>query len=454
MDLAVLPDARVLHTERSGEVWLHTPATGLKTLAAKLNVYQHDEEGLQSIALDPNFATNRWVYLYYSPPLDTPVDDPATPTVNEGDAPFFGEDADFEPFKGHIQLSRFKWAGSTIDLASEQKILQVPVDRGICCHVGGDIVFDAAGNLILATGDDTNPFESDGYSPIDEREGRNPAFDAQRSSANTNDLRGKILRITVGASGGYTIPAGNLFVDQNELTRPEIYLMGLRNPFRIEFNQRTGELYVADYSPDAATRRTRCAARPATASGWRSRSRATSAGRTAPPRSCRTSTTTSPPAVRRGVRLRRAGQRVAAQHRGDAAAARDPAAGLVHVRAVRGVPRARHRRHRPDGRPRLPLRRQGGEQEGLDGLARLLRQRAALLRVDARLHQGVLRQRRPGSRTSPRRWTTTTRSTSSSARTGRCTCSSTATGSSARTCRAPSWPASTSSAPAATAPRA
>ena len=228
------------------------PATGLKTLAAKLNVYQHDEEGLQSIALDPNFASNRWVYLYYSPPLNTPVDDPATPTVNEGDAPFFGTPADFAPFKGYIQLSRFKWAGSTIDLASEQKILQVPVDRGICCHVGGDIVFDAAGNLILATGDDTNPFESDGYSPIDEREGRNPAFDAQRSSANTNDLRGKILRITVGANGGYTIPAGNLFVDQNELTRPEIYLMGLRNPFRIEFNQRTGELYVADYSPDAA----------------------------------------------------------------------------------------------------------------------------------------------------------------------------------------------------------
>ena len=87
IDLAVLPDQRVLHTERSGEVWLHNPANGLKTLAAKVVVYSHDEEGLQSIALDPNFASNKWVYLYYSPPLDTPVDDPATPTVNEGDAP-------------------------------------------------------------------------------------------------------------------------------------------------------------------------------------------------------------------------------------------------------------------------------------------------------------------------------------------------------------------------------
>ena len=85
IDLAVLPDARVLHTERSGEVWLHDPANGLKTLAAKLNVYSHDEEGLQSIALAPGFdgARNNWIYLYYSPPLDTPVDDPSTPRTDE-----------------------------------------------------------------------------------------------------------------------------------------------------------------------------------------------------------------------------------------------------------------------------------------------------------------------------------------------------------------------------------
>ncbi len=253
MDLAVLPDGRVLHTERSGEVWLHDPSTGLKTLAAKLDVYQHDEEGLQSIAIDPNFEDNGWIYLYYSPPLDTPVDDPATPTVNEGDAPEFGTPADFAPFKGYIQLSRFQWTGDTIDLGSEQKILQVPVDRGICCHVGGDIVFDGQGNLFLSTGDDTNPFQSDGYAPIDERPNRNPVFDAQRTSANTNDLRGKVLRITVNADGSYSIPEGNLFEDDNPLTKPEIYLMGLRNPFRIEFNQATGELYVADYSPDAGT---------------------------------------------------------------------------------------------------------------------------------------------------------------------------------------------------------
>ncbi|GAA3613283.1 hypothetical protein GCM10022419_118010 [Nonomuraea rosea] len=255
MDLAVLPDSRVLHTTRKGEVWLHDPKTGLNTQAAQLDVYQHDEEGLQSIALSPGFGKGSkkddWVYLYYSPPLDTPIDDPATPDVNEGDAPLTGAPADFAPFKGLIRLSRFRFAGASIDLRTEQRILDVPVDRGICCHVGGDIVFDAAGNLYLSTGDDTNPFASDGYAPIDERADRNPAFDAQRSAGNTNDLRGKILRVSVRENGSYTIPRGNLFRPGTAGTRPEIYAMGLRNPFRIELNRATGELYVGDYSPDA-----------------------------------------------------------------------------------------------------------------------------------------------------------------------------------------------------------
>ncbi len=49
-------------------------------------LYQHDEEGLQGIAVDPNFEDNRWVYLYYSPRLNTPTDVRGT-GINEGDAP-------------------------------------------------------------------------------------------------------------------------------------------------------------------------------------------------------------------------------------------------------------------------------------------------------------------------------------------------------------------------------
>ncbi|HET8756538.1 MAG TPA: PKD domain-containing protein, partial [Solirubrobacteraceae bacterium] len=92
---------------------------------------------------------------------------------------------------------------------------------------------------------------SDGYAPIDDRPDRNPGFDARRSAANTNDLRGKVLRITPKKNGGYSIPAGNLFPAGTPKTRPEIYLMGLRNPFRIAVNRTNDDLYVGDYSPDA-----------------------------------------------------------------------------------------------------------------------------------------------------------------------------------------------------------
>src|SRR5690606_39441571 len=85
----------------------------------------------------------------------------------------------------------------------------------------------------------------------DDRADRNPAYDARRTAGNTNDLRGKILRIKVKPDGSYTVPRGNLFAPGTPKTRPEIYAMGLRNPFRFAVDDKTGALYVADYSPDA-----------------------------------------------------------------------------------------------------------------------------------------------------------------------------------------------------------
>ncbi|MFF3818562.1 PQQ-dependent sugar dehydrogenase [Streptomyces bluensis] len=241
MSLAVLPDRSVLHTSRDGALRL-TDAAGNTRLAGKLDVYAHDEEGLQGIGVDPGFADNRFIYLYYAPPLDTPA----------GDAPETGTAADFAPFDGVNRLSRFVLkTDGTLDTASETKIIDIPASRGLCCHVGGDIDFDKDGNLYLSTGDDTNPFQSDGYTPIDERANRNPAYDAQRTSGNTNDLRGKLLRIKVNADGSYSIPEGNLFPPGTDKTRPEIYAMGFRNPFRFSVDKETGIVYVGDYGPDA-----------------------------------------------------------------------------------------------------------------------------------------------------------------------------------------------------------
>ena len=77
-----------------------------------------------------------------------------------------------------------------------------------------------------------------------------PFVDARRSAMNTNDLRGKVLRIKVDDNGSYTIPAGNLFAQGTPETRPEVYAMGFRNPFRIQVDSKD-IAYITDYSPDS-----------------------------------------------------------------------------------------------------------------------------------------------------------------------------------------------------------
>jgi glucose/arabinose dehydrogenase len=241
MSLAVLPDRSVLHTARNGTL-RRTDAAGATSVIGTIPVYTHDEEGLQGVGIDPGFATNRYIYLYFAPPLSTPA----------GDAPASG--GNWATWQGVNRLARFTLnADFTLNMASQVTVLDVPADRGMCCHVGGDIDFDAAGNLYLTTGDDSNPFDSAGYSPLDERTDRNPAYDAQRSAGNTNDLRGKLIRIKVNANGTYSIPAGNLFAAGTPNTRPEIYAMGFRNPFRMSVDKATGVVYLGDYGPDAGT---------------------------------------------------------------------------------------------------------------------------------------------------------------------------------------------------------
>ena len=264
IDLAVLPDGRVLHTERSGEVWLHDPETGLKTLAAKLDVYRTTRRACRaspstrtsrrtggSTSTTRRRSTRRWTIR--------------RPDRERGRRAEFGTAEDFAPFKGYIQLSRFQWTGDSIDLDTEQQILQVPVDRGICCHVGGDIVFDGNGNLLLSTGDDTNPFESEGFTPIDERADRNPAFDAQRTSANTNDLRGKVLRISRPRAAATRSPRAT---SSRTTTHPARDLRdGPAQPVPHRVQPRDGGALHRRLLTGRETRRTRCAGLPATASG-------------------------------------------------------------------------------------------------------------------------------------------------------------------------------------------
>ncbi|WP_246060165.1 PQQ-dependent sugar dehydrogenase [Herbidospora galbida] len=76
MSLAVLPNRNVVHTARDGWVRVTTPA-GITKNAGKLNVYTRDEEDLQGVAADPDFAVNRWIHLFYSPRLEAYRPQPA-----------------------------------------------------------------------------------------------------------------------------------------------------------------------------------------------------------------------------------------------------------------------------------------------------------------------------------------------------------------------------------------
>lgn len=226
MELAIADDGRVFYIDRNGAVRIIL-TNGNVVTAGTVPVYTGQEFGLLGIALDPDFATNNWVYLYHSPQGSAPID----------------------------RISRFTMSGNTLQLNTATTILDVPTQRDQCCHAGGSMEFDHDGNLYLATGDNTNPFDSGGYTPIDERPNRS-AWDAQRTSGNTNSLNGKVLRIKPLAAGGYSIPAGNLFdeaADTDNKTRPEIYAMGFRNPFRMGLDEQNNHILVADYGPDAGS---------------------------------------------------------------------------------------------------------------------------------------------------------------------------------------------------------
>ncbi len=227
IELAVLPDERVLFIERHGFVNLYTPANGRVRRIATIPVStkyadsSQAEDGLLGLAADPGFASNGWIYMYYSPAGPEPKN----------------------------VLARYHMVRDSLDLSSKKVLLEVGTQRLKCCHTGGSIAFDGKGNLYMSTGDNSNPFAT-GYAPIDERPGRMP-WDAQKSSANTNDLRGKIIRIHPEPDGTYTIPEGNLFPPGTPKTRPEIYTMGHRNPYRIEVDRHTGFLYWGEVGPDA-----------------------------------------------------------------------------------------------------------------------------------------------------------------------------------------------------------
>lgn len=217
MMFQVSEDGSAYIIERKGGLKKFDPRTNSVTVIATIPVYSENEQGLIGLALDPAFEKNHWIYLQFAPP-DESV----------------------------FQLVRYELVNDQLVENSAVVVLKFPVERQQTNHTGGGTAWDREGNLYLTVGNNTG---NGLLAQTDERAGKQN-FDDQRAASNTNDLRGKILRIHPEADGTYTIPKGNLFPPGTPKTRPEIYTMGHRNVWRVSVDSKTGWIYWGEIGPD------------------------------------------------------------------------------------------------------------------------------------------------------------------------------------------------------------
>ncbi len=197
--LTFTPDGRMLFIERAGTIRVvaaggTTPNTTPFHQITNINT-SDGERGLVGIAVDPNFTSNNYYYVFYT--ANSPLRD---------------------------RVSRFTANGDTTVSGSEVVIWQEPTQAGLWHH-GGTIAFGPDGKLYISTGD-----------------GFDSGSGSNHVSQRLDSVRGKILRIN---SDG-TIPSDNPFNDGGGSNFDEIWARGLRNPFRFSFDSTNGTMYIGD----------------------------------------------------------------------------------------------------------------------------------------------------------------------------------------------------------------
>jgi glucose/arabinose dehydrogenase len=193
---AFAPDGRIFVTEQGGAVRVIQNGTVLDQPFVTLTVNAVGERGLLGIAFDPAFATNGFVYLYYTA---------TTPTL-------------------HNRVSRFRASGNVAAPGSEVPILDLE-NLGATNHNGGALHFGPDGKLYVAVGENGT---------------------ASNAQTLANRL-GKILRLNPDGS----IPPDNPFFGAASGANRAIWALGLRNPFTFAFERGTGRMFVNDVGQNA-----------------------------------------------------------------------------------------------------------------------------------------------------------------------------------------------------------
>lgn len=195
--MAFLPDGRILVTEKRGPILLIKNGVLQSTPFGTIPCDYTAGRGVLGIAIDPLFATNRFIYLYYTAGANS-IEPPATP-------------------KGRV--SRFQVEGDSLVLESEFILVDgFPSDSG--SDNGGGLRFGSDGNLFITTGDGGT---------------------THTNSQDLSNLGGKLLRIRTDGQ----IPNDNPFVGVPNV-RGEIWAYGLRNTFRFSFRPNTNIPFLAD----------------------------------------------------------------------------------------------------------------------------------------------------------------------------------------------------------------
>lgn len=214
---------RLFVVERGGLI--HIIQNGARLEETFLNIEDKvagcSECGLLGLAFPPDFADSGYFFINYT--SDTNLVDPDPDDV---------EDTSNDQKTGDTVIARLRVSGNpnVADANSEEAILII--NQPASNHNGGHILFGPDDRLYIGMGDGGG------------------GGDEYRNAQDPKSLLGKILRIQVGATGTYTIPNDNPFINTPDY-RPEIWATGVRNPWRFNFDPATGDFYLADVGQSA-----------------------------------------------------------------------------------------------------------------------------------------------------------------------------------------------------------